>query len=412
MRLDPKNRIAGLPIKTARDLMRYFSDYNINADTVLDFLNDEHWRKTVDAACKANPRIPRGVRQRDCLDDYKSYCKIWRFKFTPVKAPEAECVFEALVAEGYFEPNEKEHGDKRKYQRSQKGMQLAAANLTKRFDRATADAEVVALIERANEINKRDELVCYISKITVFGSYLTDNDDLGDIDLIIETASRRDSHTDESHYRADSSGKSLDWMGGLYYGEREVKQLLRARKARLSFCSTTLLDQLDTKFKVIFEWKPDKTRRAEMEAFDWRLHEPLRQVKEWLAENHGINADPVDMARWCQEVAAILKARDWSDNFAQAMMPHWGLTTSQAASATMHDIEWADYRKRGIYWIEGAYKRPADAVVESQLYGHFTRAVTEWNAAKLLGRHFGWKLAEGQHFFSERDDDIEISASS
>ena len=45
-----------------------------------------------------------------------------------------------------------------------------------------------------------------------------------------------------------------------------------------------------------------ETRRAEMEAFDWRLHEPLRQVKEWLAANPGINADLVEIARWCQEV--------------------------------------------------------------------------------------------------------------
>jgi hypothetical protein len=206
----------------------------------------------------------------------------------------------------------------------------------------------------------------------------------------------------------------LDWSASLYYGGREVLQLLRARKTRLSFCSTSLLEQLDTEFWVIFEWQPDAARLAEMEAFDWRLAEPLRQVNEWLAANPGINTEPVEMARWCQEVAAVLKARDWSDNLAQAMMPHWGLTASQAAIATMHDIEWADYAKRGTYWIEGAYKRSVDAAVEAQLYGHFTRDVTEWNAAKLIGRHFGWKLAEGQRFLSERDDndDIEIGAPS
>ncbi len=47
----------------------------------------------------------------------------------------------------------------------------------------------------------------------------------------------------------------------------------------------------------------------------------------------------------------------------------------------MRDIKWADYLKRGTRWIERAYKQPIDATVEAQLYGHFTRDVSEWNAA-------------------------------
>lgn len=127
MRLESKNGIAGLSVKTARDLMRNFSDYNIDADTVLEFLNDEHWRSTVEAACKANPRIPKTLRQKSHAEERKEYCKIWRFKFTPIKAAEAERVFAALLAEGYLEPNEPEHErDTRKYQKSQKGRQAAA----------------------------------------------------------------------------------------------------------------------------------------------------------------------------------------------------------------------------------------------------------------------------------------------
>lgn len=410
MRLGSKT-IIGLPVKTARDLLRHLNVSKIDVESVHGFLDDLHWRDTVDAAHKADPRVPRDLRTGIDVSDRKEYCRIWRFKFKPVPMAEAERVFAALLAEGYLEPNQPEYpNDKRKHQTSQKGRQLAAANLTKRFTRAKADKEVADLIERANQINARDELVYYIHKITAFGSYLTDSDDLGDIDLIIGLGIRRPGeNADESHYRADNSGKSLDWSASLGYGEREVMQLLRARKARLSFGSPSLLDTLKTEFRVIFEWTPDKERRAEMKAFDWRLHEPLRQVNEWLAANPGINTDPVEIARWCQEVAAVLKAHDWSDTFAQAMMPHWGLTASQAAAATMHDIEWADYLKRGAYWIEGAYKQPIDAAVEAQLYGHFARGVSECNAAPLIGRHFGWKLAEGQRFLSERDD-VEIGS--
>ncbi len=96
----------------------------------------------------------------------------------------------------------------------------------------------------------------------------------GDIDLAVELGVRRTGGklTDESHYRADNSGKTLDFTASLTYGDKEVRQLLRARKARLSFGSTSLLTELRTEFRIIFEWMPDETRRAEMEAFDWRLH--------------------------------------------------------------------------------------------------------------------------------------------
>ena len=272
MKLDSKS-IAGLPVKTMRDLMRHLNVSRIDEETVLEFLNDEQWRSTVDAARKTNPRIPVGVRTRDC--DYKEMCRIWGFKFTPVKAAEAKRVFAALLAEGYLEPHEPEHKfDDAKYQTSMQGRRLAAAKLTKRFDRAMADNEVAALIARANEINTRDELVFFVHKITAFGSYITDSRDLGDIDVVVELVPRRQKHTDESHYRADNSGRKFDFMTSLTYGSNEVLQLLRARKPRLSFNEPSTLE-LDTKFRVLFEWLPDAERRAEMEAFDWRLHEPL-----------------------------------------------------------------------------------------------------------------------------------------
>ena len=61
MRLESKD-IVGLPVKTARDLMRHLNVYRIDAETVLEFLNDEHWRGTVDAARKANPAMKASGR--------------------------------------------------------------------------------------------------------------------------------------------------------------------------------------------------------------------------------------------------------------------------------------------------------------------------------------------------------------
>ena len=78
---------------------------------------------------------------------------------------------------------------------------------------------------------------------------------------MVEVAPRREEFTDESHYRADNSGKSLDFSASLHYGDSEVLQLLRARKTRLSLNNHSTL-KLDTEFRVLFEWLPDAKRRA------------------------------------------------------------------------------------------------------------------------------------------------------
>jgi hypothetical protein len=287
-----------------------------------------------------------------------------------------------------------------------KGRRLAAANLTSRFDRAKADNEVAAMIARANEINTRDELVFFVHKITAFGSYLTDSNDLGDVDLVVEVKPRREQkHTDESHYRADNSGKNLDFLASLYYGEREVLQLLRARKPHLSFNVPSTL-KLDTKFRVVFEWLPDAGRRAEMQAFDWRLHEPLRQVNEWLTANPGIKAVPVEIARWCQDIAGMLQSKssqwnyrlfhDWSDDAAHELLSYWGVTASQAAAEKAHRTFWESYREDLTRYITREYNKPVNALIEAEIYSHFALDTDDMDAAILIAKHHRWKLIEAE----------------
>ena len=398
MKLDSKT-IAGLPVKLGRDLMRHLNVSHIDAESVLYFLNTEHWRSTVDTACKANPKMPKSLRSRIDAENHKEYSKIWGFKFKPIKLSQAERVFAALLAEDYLEPNEPEYpNDKRRYQLSQKGRQTAAANLTKRFDRAKADKEIAELILRANEINARDELVFYVHKITAFGSYLTDRNDLGDIDLVVELAPRREKHTDECHYRGKNSGKQLDFFARLNYGDREVLQILRARKARLSFCTRPTFE---TEMRVLFEWLPDDKRHAEMRSFDWRLHEPLRQVNEWIAANRGINTDPVEAAQWCQDVATMLKGtnrqfrlfHDWSDNAAHELMEYWGISISQAVAEKAHRMCSDEYRQRVSFYITHSYEKPVSTEIDEEIYAHFAQDTEHMDAAILMAKKFGWELA-------------------
>jgi hypothetical protein len=144
------------------------------------------------------------------------------------------------------------------------------------------------------------------------------------------------------------------------------------------------------------------SRRAEMKAFDWRLQEPLRQVNEWLASNTGINAEPVEIARWCQEMADILSKRvshwrcrlysDWSDNAAHEVLPYWGVTASQAAAEMAHRTLWERYLKEISDYITDEYKKPVNALIEAEIYAHFARDTDDIDAAILTAKHFRWKL--------------------
>ena len=113
--------IVGLPVKTARDLLRHLNVARIDVNSLHSFLDELHWRDTVDAAHKADPRVPRDLRSEIHASDRKDYCKISRrFKFKPIPKAEAERVFAALLAEGYLERNEPEYpNDKRKHRPSE-----------------------------------------------------------------------------------------------------------------------------------------------------------------------------------------------------------------------------------------------------------------------------------------------------
>jgi hypothetical protein len=145
----------------------------------------------------------------------------------------------------------------------------------------------------------------------------------------------------------------------------------------------------------VFEWLPDAKRRADMEAFDWRLHEPLRQVNEWLVSNPGINAVPVEIARWCQDVAAMLSNRlfhGWSNNATHDLLPYWGVTASQAAAEMAHRRSWEHYRESVSEHLTDEFGKPVNALIEAEIYSHFARDTDDIDAAILIAKRCRWKV--------------------
>src|SRR5262249_16987763 len=94
-----------------------------------------------------------------------------------------------LQAKGLIEPYVSTSGETISpdwFQVSSLGVRLANVQLVPRIPRAKAEKIVADMLARARVINDTPELLYWISKITVFGSFITDTKDVGDIDISVE----------------------------------------------------------------------------------------------------------------------------------------------------------------------------------------------------------------------------------
>lgn len=84
-----------------------------------------------------------------------------------------------------------------------------------------------------------------MTEVRVFGSYLTDTDDLGDLDLALKLERRRvkGEWVKACHDLADKSGKTLSFFQRLTYPETEIRRRIKGRLPRISLHETTELDE-------------------------------------------------------------------------------------------------------------------------------------------------------------------------
>lgn len=102
-----------------------------------------------------------------------------------VSAEKGRHIAEQLLAEGYLEVEMEHHGETY-YCLTMKGAALQLASAAKPIKRATAERLVQEIIERATAINAEPSYLYRVTKLLVFGSYLTDSPTLGDVDIAVE----------------------------------------------------------------------------------------------------------------------------------------------------------------------------------------------------------------------------------
>jgi predicted nucleotidyltransferase len=109
-----------------------------------------------------------------------------------------------------------------------------------RLTRERADVLLKELVERAKKINEEEvDFVLGISRLAVFGSYMTDKQVLGDLDIAVELG-RRDSDPTKYAQRVLERGRAAKGnfassLGGrILWVQEEVHRALKARVRAIS----------------------------------------------------------------------------------------------------------------------------------------------------------------------------------
>ncbi len=142
MRLNRRSSLAGHPIKRVRDFLRENSEWRNNALA----------------------------------------------RFFEVGPSEAKEINDVLVSEGFATTTTDKWGTL--YAITLNGGSLSSAKLLKPINRAKADELIKELLARVEAVNADPELLETVTRVSAFGSYITDRPDLGDIDLVVDRIRR------------------------------------------------------------------------------------------------------------------------------------------------------------------------------------------------------------------------------
>ncbi len=139
------------------------------------------------------------------------------------------------------------------------GRRMASAKAFKPISRQKAEDILGKLLKRIEEVRNDDEIIYEVEQVTVFGSYLANTPDLGDIDLVVDVRAKTKftsdigTHSKRVIRNARRMGKTFRNMADEFaYPQDMVKQRLKKVSRYLTFHSDHELKELGVKGKVIY----------------------------------------------------------------------------------------------------------------------------------------------------------------
>lgn len=182
--------------------------------------------------------LRRVARTRTTDIEYLSRC----FR---ISLRRARTLVKDLIAQGLLEPEETGPVKGARYRITRAGRILSLATAAAPISRATADRKVAEFLERVRLVNDDERYLYRVRRVVVFGSYLTDQPSINDVDLAVELERRVTdptlfmTKTMERVVEAERAGRSFaSYFAQLIWPHTEVLLKLKARSRSISLHST------------------------------------------------------------------------------------------------------------------------------------------------------------------------------
>ena len=117
---------------------------------------------------------------------------------------------------------------------------MTVSNKSKRMKRSTAERLLRELTGRVESIQDDDSLAYRVSDLVLFGSYLSDREDLGDLDVAVNIVRRFEGDEQlciEEERREVTCPKSADFVLRLFWPNEEIYRMIRNRSAWIQLTS-------------------------------------------------------------------------------------------------------------------------------------------------------------------------------
>jgi hypothetical protein len=197
LKTDHNSTIAGQPLKTVRAMLRNLGrSGHFTVDSVEAFLHKQRWSDHVDDLAKQgkiSPDIRRLYKKnREWTNSGRNVHPLIGVNRISDQATAARALVEQLLKDGMIEVNARfsDSQERVAYQITTKGNAMRAARIVPRINRAKAEKLLADFLQCVEEVNAHPDLLHWVTEVRVFGSYLTNSDDLDEIDLEIKKERR------------------------------------------------------------------------------------------------------------------------------------------------------------------------------------------------------------------------------
>lgn len=179
--------------------------------------------------------------------------------------PVARKVIKQLEQEGYIVLQKVKYGDIFQYEltETEKGRRFGVATANPAISRLKAEQLLNELIERAKQVNANKELVYFVERIKVFGSYLSGKETLGDLDVAVKLTRKYegDNFIKENqkrvHLAIRNNRRFSNYTDEIYWPHREVMLMLKTKKKGLSLHDEDSDEVVSkTTTEIVYEFQP------------------------------------------------------------------------------------------------------------------------------------------------------------